>query len=172
MVEFTTVANAGPLIHLARISKLHLIQVLFKEVHIPEAVKNEAVNKGKAEGYADALAIERAVSLGWIKVVKTETSAEKLTEETKIGKGEAEAVLLAKQMGTTRILMDDDRARRVARSLGLKPHGTVYILKLALVRKVLTKAEYAQSLQRALDAGLYLSTELYLKALKGNEEQD
>jgi len=172
LVEFTVVANAGPLIHLARMSKLHLIQVLFKEVYIPEAVKNETVNKGKAEGCADALAIEGAVSLGWIKVVKTEASAEKLTEEAKIGKGEAEVMLLAKQMGTTRILMDDDRARRVARSLGLKPHGTVYILKLALVRKVLTRAEYAQSLQRALDAGLYLSTELYLKALKGNEEQD
>jgi len=172
LVEFTIVANAGPLIHLARINKLHLLQDLFKEVYIPEAVKNETLNKGKAEGYADALAIEGAMSLGWIKVVQTENNAEKLAEEAKIGKGEAEAILLAKQMSTTKILMDDDRARRVARSLGLKPHGTIYILKLALVRKILTKAEYTQVLQKALDAGLYLSTELYLRALKGNEGQD
>jgi len=169
VVEFIIVANAGPLIHLARINKLNLIQDLFREVYIPEAVKAETVGRGKAEGYADALAIEKAVSLGWVKVVKTENDAEKLAEEAKIGKGEAEAMLLAKQMGTIKILMDDARAGRVARSLGLKPHGTIYVLKLALVRKVLTRAAYTQSLQRVLEAGLYLSTELYLKALKEND---
>jgi len=153
---------------LARINKLHLIRDLFREVYIPEAVKNETVNRGKTEGYADVLSIERATSVGWIKPVKTETNAEKLAEEAKVGKGEAEAILLAKQMNTVKILMDDARARRVARALRLKPHGTIYILKLALVRKILTKAEYTKSLQKAIDAGLYLSTELYLEALREN----
>jgi len=166
LVVFTIVANAGPLIHLARINKLNLIHKLFKEIYIPEAVKTETVNKGKAEGYTDAIAIEKAISSDWIKVSKTKPNAEKLAEEAKISRGEAEAILLAKQMSTTKILLDDARARRVARSLGLKPHGTIYILKLALVKKIISKTEYTELLRKALNAGLYLSTELYLQALK------
>jgi len=129
-------------------------------------VKTETVDKGKPEGYTDAIAIEKAISSGWIKVTRTKSNAEKLAEETKIGRSEAEAILLAKEMKTEKLLIDDARARNVAQSLGLKPHGTIYILKLSLVRKIISKTEYAQSLRKALNAGLYLSTELYLQALK------
>lgn len=169
MVAFTIIADAGPLIHLGRINKLHLTHDLFKEIHIPEAVKTETVNKGKAEGHADAIAIERAISSGWIKVAKAKTNAEKLAEEAKIGRGEAEAILLARQMNTIKILMDDARAGKVAQSLGLKPHSTVYILKLALIRKIISETEYTKLLQKAIIAGLYLTTELYLQALKEDE---
>jgi len=166
VVTFTIVANAGPLIHLVRINKLSLIQTLFKETYIPNAVKIETVDKGKTQGYVDAIAIEKAISSGWIKVAQTKPNAEKLAKEANISKGEAEAILLAKQMNTTRLLMDDARARKIAQTLGLKPHGTIYILKLALVKKIISKKEYTQSLRKALDAGLYLTTELYLQALK------
>ena len=127
------------------------------------------MDKGKAEGYTDAIAIEKAISSGWIKVTGTKSNAGKLTEEAKIGRSEAEAILLAKEMKTEKLLIDDARARNVAQSLGLKPHGTIYILKLALVRKIISKTEYAQLLQKALNTGLYLSTELYLQALKEAE---
>lgn len=166
MVTFAIVANAGPLIHLARINKLNLIHTLFKEIHIPDTVKIETVDKGKTQGYVDAIAIEKAISSGWIKVAQTKPNAEKLAKETNISKGEAEAILLAKQMNTTKLLMDDARARKIAQTLGLKPHGTIYILKLALVKKIISKKEYTQSLRKALDTGLYLTTELYLQALK------
>jgi len=166
VVTFTIVANAGPLIHLARINKLNLIHTLFKEIHIPETVKIETVDKGKTQGYADAIAIEKAISNEWIKVAKTKPNSQKLAEEANISKGEAEAILLAKQMNTTKILIDDARARKIAQTVGLKPHGTIYILKLALVKKVISKTEYTQLLRKALDTGLYLSTELYLQASK------
>jgi len=166
VVTFTIVANAGPLIHLARINKLNLIHTLFKEIRIPNTVKIETVDKGKTQGYVDAIAIEKAISSGWIKVAQTKPNAEKLAKEANISKGEAEAILLAKQMNTTKLLMDDARARKIAQTLGLKPHGTIYILKLALVKKIISKKEYTQSLRKALNTGLYLTTELYLQALK------
>ena len=166
MVTFTIVSNAGPLIHIARINELNLIHNLFKEIYIPEAVKTETVNKGKAKGYTDAITIERAISSGWIKVASTKSNAEKLAEEANISRGEAEAILLAKEKNTTKLLMDDARARKIAQSLGLKPHGTIYILKLALTKKIISKTEYTQLLHKALETGLYLSTELYLQASK------
>jgi len=132
-------------------------------------VKTETVDKGKTQGYVDAIVIEKAISSGWIKIARTKPNAEKLAEEAKISKGEAEAILLAKQMNTPKLLVDDARARKIAQSLELKPHGTIYILKLALIKKVMSKKEYAQSLRRALNVGLYITTELYLQALKEHE---
>ena len=167
MVTFSAVvADAGPLIHLARINKLDLLHALFKEIHIPNAVKIETVDKGKTQGYVDAIAIEKAASSGWIKVAQAKPNAEKLAKEANISIGEAEAIILAKQMETTKLLIDDARARRIAQTLGLKPHGTIYVLKLALVKKIISKKEYKQSLQKAFNIGLYLTTELYMRAIK------
>ena len=171
MVTFSaTVADAGPLIHLAHINKLDLLHALFKEIHIPNAVKTETVDKGKTRGYADAIAIEKAISSGWIKVAQAKPDAEELAREANISIGEAEAIILAKQMETTKLLIDDARARKIAQAMGLKPHGTIYVLKLALVKKIISKKEYTQSLRKALNTGLYLTTELYLQALKNNKD--
>ena len=48
------VSNAGPLIHLARISKLKLLKTLFGEVVIPNAVKEEVVERGKEKGMSSS----------------------------------------------------------------------------------------------------------------------
>ena len=50
--------------------------------------------------------------------------------------------------------------------MGLKPRGTLYVLKLALIRKIVSGTEYTQLIRKVLNAGLYLSAELYLQALK------
>jgi len=162
------VADAGPLIHLARINKLDLLHALFKEIYIPNAVKTETVDRGKNQGYVDAIAIEKAISSGWVKVAQIKPNAENLAKEANISIGEAEAIILAKQMETTKLLIDDARARKIAQTLGLKPHGTIYVLKLALVKKIISKKEYRQSLQKAINTGLYLTTELYMQALKNS----
>jgi len=162
------VADAGPLIHLARINKLNLLHILFKEVHIPNAVKTETVDKGKTQGYVDAITIEKAISSGWVKVAQVKSNAENLAKEANISIGEAEAIFLAKQMKTTKLLIDDARARKIAQTLGLKPHGTIYVLKLALIKNIISKKEYRQSLQKAINTGLYLTTELYMQALKNS----
>ena len=62
------VADAGPLIHLAQIGKLHLVQRLFGQVTITPSVKREAVDEGVRLGYADAEVIGEALRDGWIVV--------------------------------------------------------------------------------------------------------
>jgi predicted nucleic acid-binding protein len=70
------VSNAGPLIHLAKISLLHLFKTLFQKLIIPLEVKVGAVDLGKEKGSPDAIHIEKAIDEGWIKV-----------EEVKLSKG-------------------------------------------------------------------------------------
>ena len=52
------VANASPLIFLAKIDKLELLIELFEEVIIPMQVFAEVVTKGEERGMDDAFLIE------------------------------------------------------------------------------------------------------------------
>ena len=61
-----TVSNSGPLIHLAMIDRLDLLQALFGRVAIPHTVKIEVIDRGKEEGKADAFLVE--IENGWIVV--------------------------------------------------------------------------------------------------------
>ncbi len=48
------VSNASPLIFLAKIGKIHLLEKIFEKILIPEKVYNEVVVKGKEKRFADA----------------------------------------------------------------------------------------------------------------------
>src|SRR5208283_2989138 len=92
------ISNSSPLIHLARLGKLGYIMKTFSSITIPDAVRYETIERGKSEGYSDAVMLERLETEGWLKTVKLSTSqstktAKDLAEE--IGKGEAEAIALA-----------------------------------------------------------------------------
>ncbi|MBR8837019.1 MAG: hypothetical protein DSM106950_24195 [Stigonema ocellatum SAG 48.90 = DSM 106950] len=49
----TVVANAGPLIALARIGHFHLLRLLYNELRIPTAVKDEVIIFGQVRLGAD-----------------------------------------------------------------------------------------------------------------------
>ena len=53
-------SDAGPLIWLAKCDILHLLEKLYAEILIPEAVHEEAVERGLEKGYEDAKIIEKA----------------------------------------------------------------------------------------------------------------
>jgi len=95
------VADAGPLIHLAQINKLQLLQELFEHVTITASVKREAVDEGVRLGYADAEIIANALCDGWIVVESVPNrltkTVEKLAEGENISQADAETLLLAKE---------------------------------------------------------------------------
>ena len=64
MSDGPCVSNAGPLIHLAKISGLDLLAKIFGKVYVVEEVYLEAVTRGKEAGATDALLIERAAKDG------------------------------------------------------------------------------------------------------------
>lgn len=160
-------SNAGPLIHLARINKLHLLRELFDEVIIPKAVKEEVVDRGKKVGAADAFAIEEEIKKGWIRVQEHKGS-EAIANRAGIEAGEAAAILLAKEINAP-VLLDDAAARAFASAFGVEVVGSIaVILKSASYNKI-SRAEALDALDE-LAKVMWLSPDIYRKARKTLEE--
>lgn len=118
------VSNTTPLIGLATIQRFDLLRQIFGEIIIPEAVYQEAVIFGREEGGA-----KREVSeADWIHVapVKDRLAVEVLLDELDLG--EAETIVLAKELNADWILMDEKKGRRKLTQMNMPKIGTVGIL--------------------------------------------
>lgn len=121
----TVVANSSPLISLAASGLLDVLPALFGTVHIPDAVYDEVVTKG--QGRAGAQLVTQAA---WITrhTVADRQKVEAFCDQTKLHRGEAEAILLAVELGATAIILDDAGARKAALAHQLTVTGTVGVL--------------------------------------------
>ncbi len=143
------VSNSSPLIHLARLGKLGFMMKTFPSIAIPEAVRYETIERGKTEGFSDALLLERLENKGWIKTVKLSSfEAKKIAEELgkEIGKGEAEAIALAFEK-KERLLIDDKKGRQAASLYGIETTTTLGIMFELLLNFALTKEDYRKNVK-------------------------
>ncbi len=120
------VSDATPLIALAKIGQLTLLQELFGVIIIPQAVYEEVVTHGSNR--PGAVEVRQAA---WI-----HTQAP--TDQTKVDylradldPGEAETLVLAEELAAAWVLLDESKARLAAQFLGLKFMGTIGLLLLA-----------------------------------------
>ena len=157
------VSNAGPLIHLARISKLKLLKALFGEVVIPYAVKEEVVERGKEKGKADAFLIEEGLKEGWIVTVE-DIDLSEIAERAGIEEAEAIAIMHARRKGFP-VLLDDLAARRFAIGLGLEVVGSVGILIKSAIEHEISKEAAFDALEK-LAKVMWLSIDVYEDARK------
>lgn len=116
------VSNTTPIIALALISRLDLLQQIYGEVSIPPSVEAEI-----QAGSAGAAGVQELASADWIHVVALNDPrrADYLTD---LDRGEAEAIVLAEEMEANILIMDERLGRRHARRLGLPLTGTLGVL--------------------------------------------
>lgn len=120
------VANASPLIALAKIDRFSLLKQLFGDILVPEAVWEEVVVQGAGKSAAE-LAVS-AEQEAWCQRQSIEdTLAVKVLQAT-LGAGEAEAIILAQEVEARWVLLDDDLARSHADNIGLQVKGSAGIL--------------------------------------------
>lgn len=119
---FNAVCNASPLIFLAKIKKIDLLDryVLF----IPAQVESEILN-GIEKGIENANIIIAYLKKRKIKSIKIPL-LRNLPDS--LGTGEKAVISLAIEKKIERVFMDESKARLVARLKGLKPKGTIGIL--------------------------------------------
>jgi len=111
------VSNASSLIALARIERFGLLQSVFGHLCIPQAVYDEIVVKGAGKAGAD----ETREAVGdWIEVLPVKDTAMVRSLLTELGRGESEAIALALETEGGLVLLDDRRARTVAKFMGLR----------------------------------------------------
>lgn len=150
------VINSTPLISLAIIDRLSLLDELFKEIYIPNAVFKETTRKGKRKA---------SVIKKWGKNrkadvfdIKAKTALELIIDE-----GEAEVIVLAQEKHIDLVIIDEDKARKVAKLNGLNVTGTIGVLLDAKKQGKIPQIKH--SLDKLLTERIYISEYLYDNAL-------
>ncbi|MBK9327080.1 MAG: DUF3368 domain-containing protein [Hydrogenophilales bacterium] len=146
------VVNASPLITLFKSGQAQLLPALFASIHVPDAVWREVVAGSHADEAARGLA-----NAPWAQRLAP-LPLDPLVLAWDAGPGETEVLTYARANPDVRAIVDDDYARRCARSLGVRTLGTCGVLVLAKRRGVITTVE--PGLRALTDAGLWLSPAL------------
>lgn len=149
------VANSSPIIILAKQGMLELLKKCFGKVIIPKSVNDEIMQK---KGSPETTALEEAIKSKWI-VVKGITIIPALDTKN-IGEGEKEAISLAHKHKTL-LIIDDDLAKKYASIFGVTAHGTLFVLYLTYIKKLIDKADVITALEGMIADGFYISPELY-----------
>ena len=153
-------ADTGPLIALARIGRLDLLQRLYGRVAVPPAVESELAIGSDRPG---AKVLEGALDAGWLRVDAILDGLGLQDLLMLLGRGEAEAIALAEQRQARLLIIDDARGRRIARSRGVPVAGVAGVL---LVAKGRQEVEAVAPILRTLsDAGYRLAPLLVEKVL-------
>ncbi len=142
------VADTSVLIALSDIDKLNLLKALFGSVIVPQAV---------AEEYGEPLP-------SWIEVRRPRNYSLVESLLDRLHRGEAEAIALALELGDAIVALDDKKARKTARKLGLRVIGTIGILILAEKRGLITSLE--EEIHRLLNTSFRLPPSVVAEALK------
>lgn len=154
------VADAGPLIALARTGHLDLLRRLYGCVAIPAAVESELTIGSDRPG---ARTLEGALEAGWLRVDAVSDGGVLQDLFLLLGPGEAEAITLAAQRQARFLLIDDARGRRIARSRGLPVVGVAGVLLAAKSSREVKAV--GPILQELSDAGYRLAPLLVAKVL-------
>ncbi len=151
-------ADASPLIALARIERLGLLQQLFGKVLIPKAVERELCLDSGRPG---SRTLSAAKQDGWVQTedVREAPSALKST----VDQGEAEAIILAKRHSAL-LLIDETRGRAAARSEGVRVFGSGTVLIRAQQEGLVPKV--APELRKLSAAGYHLAISLQKEILR------
>lgn len=148
------VANAGPLIALARVGRFDLLQSLYGQLYIPPAVRDEVLTSGFGRPGAEEVGMA-----SWIHIVDVrDVTAVQLLRE-RLDAGESEAIVLAIQLDASLLLIDEARGRRVAEACGLNKTGTIGTLIAAKKRGLIL--EVTPLLDDLRTAGFRMDEELY-----------
>lgn len=147
------VSNSSPLIALAKIGMLDVLS----GVIIPKAVFDE-ITKPEKE-YAKEL-------YEWGKNKVTEVKNRKAVEylELIIDGGEAETIVLAEELNADAVLIDDLKARKIAKFKGLNVIGTIGVLLNAKDKGLIS--EVKPLLEALTKRKIRISKELYDHALE------
>lgn len=147
------VVNSSPLIALSGIEKLDLLQKMYNEILIPEAVYREisAKENSKCKQTIDD-------SQKWIRVCSIEDQLAKTFFKSRLHAGEVEAMILAKEQAADLLIIDDALAKKHAAYMKINVVGTLGILikarKLELIDSLCPLIEQMRSNH------IYMSDEL------------
>jgi predicted nucleic acid-binding protein len=119
------VSDTSPVLSLARIGRLELLQLLYQRVLIPEAVFEELMAVPRSPDDVDFAAVP------WLVVAKPNDRRRVDQLCVDLDRGEAEAIVLALEQHADLLLVDERRGRRTAHAEGLVITGLLGVVAQA-----------------------------------------
>ena len=141
------VTNSTCLIGLQRIGQLEILPQVYPVVFTPQAVRAEV-----------------GITLSWLRVQAVQNTAFVTVLQESIHRGEAEAISLAIELKNVVVILDEKKARAVAKKLGLQVTGTIGMLLRGKKRGVIP--EIKPLLISLQETGFRLSENLIKEALR------
>lgn len=126
------VSNSTPLIALARIKQVNLLHAIFGRIIIPQGVYNEVVLQG-----TELPGVKEIREATWIETLQVQNALAVSLLRTDLDRGEAEAIVLAKEVKADYLLVDEKKARRIARNSGLRIMGILGVVALGVKKGLL-----------------------------------
>ena len=146
------VSDTSPVTALLQVDRCGLLRDLFGEVVLPEAVYTEL--RRYHDKLPDFLRIERVTDPEQVAVLAAT-----------LDQGEAEAIVLAEQLGADLLLMDENTGRQVASTRGIAVTGLLGVLirakQVGLIQSV---KDVMARLQH--EAGFYVSEDVWQVVLR------
>ena len=158
------VCDTSAITNLAAVEHLHLLEALYDEVIIPEAVFRELVDAPQPVPGAS-----EAEDFGWIKV-KAVTNTE-LVEQlgNSLDAGEAEAIALAVELRAGLLVLDERTGHWIATNLKLRVIGILGVLLAAKANGLIPAVQ--PLLDRLIgQAGFWVSRAVYRRVLQLAQE--
>ncbi len=155
------IANASPVIVLAKIGHLRLLSDQVTELILPQSVVSELL-AGPANDPA-----RLAVEGGWASR-HSPTAIPSAVSSWRLGAGEAAVLALAMNHAPATAIVDDARARACAHALGIPVMGTLGVIARAKRRGLLLSAK--EVIEKMSAVGVYLDTGLVRAVLEAAGE--
>jgi len=139
------VSDSSALSALIDLNKVELLRSLYSQIIIPEAVRDEILRKRPT--------LPPGIEIG---ICINKADVQRL--EVALGRGEAEAIVLAKEIPADLLLIDERKGRRFATKEGLSIIGVVGFFAVAKQRGLI--AAVAPLMDALIKTGFYVSPEL------------
>jgi len=134
------VSDTSPINYLIEIDCIHILEILFERVVLPEAVIEELRSPGAPPSIKDWL----SQIPDWITIQQSENDL-----DTKgLDPGEREAINLAEKLKADFVLIDEKKGRLERHRRGLAVIGTLGILDRAANRQLIDLAKTVDQLKR------------------------
>ncbi|MFH1335096.1 MAG: DUF3368 domain-containing protein [Candidatus Zixiibacteriota bacterium] len=117
-----TIVNTSPIFYLHKLGLLEILNKLYGDITIPEAVKNEL-----EKGYAQGEDVPQLENYPWIQIMNV-GMPEYLNLIVDLGLGESEVLAIATNHPSALVILDDKLARRIAEMQKFRLTGTAGVL--------------------------------------------
>ena len=148
----TIISDTSCFIVLSKIGQLEMLQQLFNNIVTTPEIADEF-----GESLPD-----------WVEIVAVKDQYKQQLLEIQVDKGEASAMALALEVENPQLIIDDYKARKLAKTLHIDYTGTIGILILAKQRGIISAIKPV--LKKIKETNFYISTELELHILVETKE--